>query len=321
LRIFEDIETKCRFRNPVVTIGIFDGIHAGHRKILDSLQKTAARENGESIVITLWPHPRTLLQDDNNDFRLLNTLEEKKTLLSSIGVDNLIIVPFTKDLSLLEPDDFITRYLVEKIGIHTLVVGFDHHFGHNREGSIGKIMESSRKHKFRVEQVDALSTDGKKISSTLIRNLLAEGNIEEANRLLEYPYPLTGTVVGGSRLGRAIGYPTANIQPDEALKMIPGDGVYAITATIGNEVRKGMLNIGFRPTVAKESPTRIIEAHLFDFHQDLYGKKLTLAFYKRLRNEFCFEGVIELKQQLEIDEVQARQSLSGITLENEESND
>jgi riboflavin kinase / FMN adenylyltransferase len=309
MKIYNGIHNCPVFRNPVVTIGIFDGVHKGHREILECLKLKAIQHQGESVVITLWPHPRMILQPGTNNLKLLSTLEEKEHLLHDAGIDNLLILPFTMDFAALEPCDFIRQYLVEGIGVAHLVIGFDHHFGRNREGNYQKITECACKSGFTVEKLDAITTTHGVLSSTFIRTLLEEGRLDEANQALGYDYTLTGKVVGGSRLGRTIGYPTANIEPSESWKLVPSVGVYAVDLMLGEEKLKGMLNIGFKPTVSSGESVRTIEVHIFDFDRDLYGKNLNLAFRKKMRNEKRFLNLEELKEQLVRDEQEARQVL------------
>jgi riboflavin kinase/FMN adenylyltransferase len=312
VRIFNDIDACCNFRKPAVTIGTFDGVHRGHEIVLNALKEVSHATGGESVVVTLWPHPRAVLQPEGGNIRSLSTLEEKQMLLEQKGVDNLIVLPFTRELASLRPEEFLQVYLVQKINVHTLVVGFDHQFGKNRQGDIELLQAFASKHSISVYQPEAYLIDGQKVSSTMIRNLLEKGQIEQANHFLGYAYRLSGKVTGGSRIGRTIGFPTANIEPSDSLKLIPADGVYAVTVFAEGVWFPGMLNIGKRPTINDKNDTRTVEVHIFDYNQDLYGKNVTLAFHFRLRNEMKFNSVQELKAQLERDAMHARSLLTTI---------
>jgi len=295
----------------VVTIGIFDGVHTGHKIILERLKAIATSLNGESVVITLWPHPRTVLNSGKQDLRLLNTLEEKQHYLAQNGIDHLIILPFTHEFSRLSSCDFIKDYLIDKLRVKCLVVGFNHHFGRDREGDIEKIRECSDTYHFHLEKINALRIEGSEVSSSRIRENLDNGNLAQANSLLGYTYGLSGTVVEGNQLGRKIGFPTANIEPSEKYKLIPADGVYAVMVEVEKNIYKGVLNIGFRPTVSAEQGKKSIEVHIMDFNQLLYNKKITVLFRERIREELRFPGLEELKIQLEKDRLNALEILEN----------
>ncbi|HQK38188.1 MAG TPA: bifunctional riboflavin kinase/FAD synthetase [Bacteroidales bacterium] len=314
MRIFRNIQDCCDFRKPVVTIGTFDGVHRGHEVVLSALNDIARNTGGESVVITLWPHPRAVLQPEGGNIRILSTLNEKVMLLEQKGIDNLLVLPFTRELASLSPEEFLRFYLVEKIKVRSLVVGFDHQFGKNREGDIAFLRYFAAQNSIDVYQPDAHLVDGQKVSSTLIRKLLEQGQVEQANTFLGYAYPLTGKVTGGSRIGRTIGFPTANIEPEDPLKLVPAGGVYAVTVLADGMWRQGMLNIGWRPTINDNALNQTIEVHIFDYDQDLYGKNLTLAFHFRLRDEMKFSNVQELKQQLERDAMHTRLLLASVNM-------
>lgn len=307
MKIYTRVPEVNAIPGPIATIGIFDGVHTGHRAVLSKLAKVANALGGSPVVITMWPHPRLVLNPEDRKLRFLSTLSEKEKLLEAAGVEHLIVLPFTQEFARLDPCTFILQYLVEKTGVRHLLVGFDHHFGRDREGNYERIAECAANYGFTVEQQEAVSTDGAVISSTLIRNLLETGQLEEANAALGYPYSLTGTVTEGRRLGRELGYPTANILPEEPWKLVPSSGVYAVEVLAEGKMTTGMLNIGFRPTVNDDRELRTIEVHIFDFHHDLYGKKLTLAFRKKLRDERRFDSLDLLKKQLAEDEQKARE--------------
>ena len=292
---------KFSGRNPVVTVGIFDGVHLGHRFILQRLREAARRFGGESTLVTLWPHPRTILNQVDGKFRLLNTLEEKSLMLEREGLDHLVVIPFTESFSRLSSCDFIREYLVEKIGIRHLVVGFNHRFGRDREGDFNKLAECAKEYGFGIEKVPAMKEKGGEVSSSRIRRLLQNGDVAAANRLLGWDYLFSGNVVGGSRLGTEIGFPTANIIHDEEIKLIPADGVYAVTVRLKENKYMGMLNIGSRPTVNHDARRKTIEVHLLDFEENIYNEHIQIQFVKRLREERRFRDVEALKKQLKID--------------------
>jgi riboflavin kinase / FMN adenylyltransferase len=291
--------SKTVFAKPSVTIGIFDGVHKGHAKIIEALKKQAQNLNGDSVVMTLWPHPREVLFK-GKEIKLLNTLEEKYSLMHQMGVDHFVVIPFDQAFSNLSAFDFIKEILVEKIGICCLVVGYDNHFGKNKEGDLSVIKKAASVLNFNVEHVPALFEDENRVSSTSIRVFLELGDIEKASKYLGYSYSLTGKVVKGKMLGKTIGFPTANIEASP-IKIIPRTGVYAVTVNVGNDQFNGMLNIGFRPTVEKVLLHKSIEVHLIGFEGNLYDKEITITFAKRLRDEIKFGGLTELKSQIEID--------------------
>jgi riboflavin kinase / FMN adenylyltransferase len=292
---------EIRINKPVATIGIFDGVHRGHKLILEKLKAAASRIGGETVVITLWPHPRSVLMPEMQDLRLLNTLEEKQLYMEVNGIDHLIILPFTREFSRLSSCDFIKEYLIDKIGVSHLVVGFNHHFGRDREGDIEKIRECSDSYHFNLEKLNAYLIDGIEVSSSRIREKLEKGELEEANTWLGYPYSLTGIVIVGSQIGRKIGFPTANIEPLEKYKLIPADGVYAVKVELGDSIYNGMLNIGYRPTVSENKENKSIEVHIINFEGFLYNQRITVYFHERLREELRFNSMDELRLQLEKD--------------------
>ena len=276
----------------VATIGTFDGAHFGHRKILGTVVDSARAINAESVVISFHPHPRLFLYPEDNPLRLLQTIEEKVERLSALGIDKLLLIPFTKDFSRLTSDQFIEKVLVETVGIKKIVIGYDHRFGKNRTGSIDDLHKAKGRYGFEVQEIPAQQVDNAKVSSTKIRNALLEGNVSLANKYLGYEYPVSGTVIQGEKLGRTIGYPTANVQPFEKWKLIPGDGVYLATLEIEGETFDGMCNIGKKPTVG-EFP-RGIEINLFDFNRDIYDKEVTVRFQEWIRADAKFDSLEEL---------------------------
>ncbi len=287
----------------IVTSGTFDGVHLGHQKILARLKELATRKQGETVLLTYWPHPRLILQPEDKSLRLLSTLSEKVNLLEEMGVDHLIILPFTKELSQMSSEEFIREILVDKIQTKTLVIGYDHKFGKNREGSFEYLQSHSHLFGFAIEEISRQDVDDLGVSSTKIRTALAQGDISTANKYLGRPYDLSGQVVNGQQIGRSLGFPTANIQIADDFKLLPRDGAYAVYAEVGAIRYKAILNIGDRPTVDGEKKT--IEAHLIDFKGNLYGQELRIYFQEFLREEKKFESLDALKNQLVIDRERA----------------
>lgn len=297
MKIYTDLKDFSAL-NPVVTIGTFDGVHLGHRKVIRRLQELAHRVNGETVIFTFYPHPRLVLSEENNGLRLINTLEEKKVLLEAAGIDHLVIYPFTKEFSKLSYVEFVEQILVKQLGMRYLVVGYDHRFGHNREGKYEDLKVFADQLNFKIERQDVLNMDAINVSSTKIRKAIGEGDINTANKYLGYRFFIKGDVVDGKKLGSKIGFPTANIDPQESYKLVPKDGVYAVKVDVDDKRYLGMLNIGVRPTVNNQLDNRSIEVHILDFDQDIYYKNITIHFYKRIRNEQFFASIDDLKAQL-----------------------
>lgn len=313
---------------PVVTIGTFDGIHKGHYEIISRLIKLTKKVHGESVVFTLWPHPRIVIEPNNTNLRLLNTLEEKIELLEKSGIEHLIIFPFTKEFSQLSSYDFIKEILVNQVGVKFLVFGYDHQFGRNREGKFNNLIEYANLFGFKIEKIDALNIAQINVSSTKIRNALVSGNIALANKYLGYDYFLKGIVGDGSKIGRSLGFPTANLIVQDRYKLIPADGVYAVEVRINNKYYKGLprkeerpqldkkkiqrgklyrgiLNIGIRPTIKDHSEDKSIEVHILDFNKNIYNKEITIIFKKKIRDEQKFDNIELLKKQLLSDKKEA----------------
>ncbi|MGB2224870.1 MAG: bifunctional riboflavin kinase/FAD synthetase [Polaribacter sp.] len=291
-----------------VTIGTFDGVHFGHQRILEKLVSDAKRAGKKSILLTFFPHPRMVLQKDSS-LELINTIEERKNLLAKTGLDYLIIHPFSKEFSRLTALAFVRDILVNQFNVSKLCIGYDHHFGKNREGNITQLQEYSKLYDFDIEEIPAQDIDDVSVSSTKIRKALAEGNVKTANTYLGYSFMLNGNVVNGKQLGGKIGFPTANIDVEEAYKLIPKTGVYVVRSTIKDEIIYGMMNIGKRPTVDGKHQT--IEVHFFDFNQDLYEQSLTVELLYFLRDEHKFDSVEHLISQLQKDEIQARDFIAN----------
>ncbi len=299
MRIHTDF-TNYNAINPVVTVGAFDGVHLGHLEILKRLKQIADETSGEAVVVSFWPHPRHIL-NAHLSLKLLNTPSEKNVLLKNAGIDHLVIIPFDSSFSDLSSSQFIKSYLVERLKVKNILMGYNHHFGKDRQGNIDLIRQYSVEFGFKVNQIPPHIIENEKISSTKIRHAIAEGEIEFANKLLGYHYLITGNVVEGKKLGREIGFPTANIRIDEEYKLIPKDGVYAVKVTVNNVIYKGMLNIGYRPTVNADIISKTLEVHILEFYEDIYNQQITIEFVAKIRDEIKFPGLSALKAQLELD--------------------
>ena len=298
MKIFNAIQEFTAPAKTIVTLGTFDGVHKGHKSLLDKLINSSKELGCETAVLTFFPHPRMVLQPDA-DVKLLNTITEKAILLEASGVDNLIIHPFSREFSRLTAEDFVKDILVTRLNARKIIIGHDHRFGRNRTATTQDLIRMGEEFGFEVEQISPLDVDDVTISSTKIRNALLEGDIAMANSYLGYPYFITGTVTTGKQLGRTIGYPTANIAIPETYKLIPARGVYAVSAVINGATVYGMMNIGTRPTV--DGTNQTIEVNFFDFDADIYGVELKINMYHRLRSEQKFEGLDALKAQLATD--------------------
>ena len=295
------IHENISLKHPVATIGIFDGVHTGHHYILDELIKQAAAHGGESVVVTLWPHPRIVLSSNLHDFKLLHTRKEKIRELERSGIDELIFVPFNKEIASYSACEFVQNYLVDKLGIEVLLLGYDNRFGRDRKGDPEGLAMCASRNNFRIEKLKEYTALTGRVSSTLIREAILKGELEQAEKMLGYHYYLSGTIVEGNHIGRKIGFPTANIHPNDPYKLIPMNGVYAIRAELQGNMYRGMLNIGFRPTIDSSAAVKTIEAHLFDVSGDFYDQEVVIHFIKRVRDEMKFSGLEALKQQLELD--------------------
>ena len=298
MKIFHSINDFRSSKKTILTLGTFDGVHIGHRKILERITQNTENGNYESLVLTFFPHPRMVLQGES-EVKLLNTLSEKIDLLEKIGVQNLVIHPFDITFSRLTAEEFVKTVLINQFDIKKIIIGYDHRFGRNRTANIDDLIAFGKQHDFEVEQISVQEIDAVSISSTKIRNALMEGNMALANEYLGYEYFLTGTIVRGKQLGRTIDFPTANLQMEENYKLIPRNGVYVVKSTINQKTVFGMMNIGLNPTVAGENLA--IEIHFFDFDEELYNQKISVSLLEYLRPEQKFESVAFLKQQLEKD--------------------
>lgn len=309
MKVHYNIESYKNIKNPIVTVGTFDGVHFGHQKILEKLVSEAKAAGKKSVLLTFFPHPRMVLQK-NAKIEMINTIDERSALLEKTGLDYLIIHPFSKAFSRTSALEFVRDTLVNTLNISKLIIGYDHHFGKNREGNIDQLTEYSHLYDFTVEEILAQDIDDVSVSSTKIRRALAGGNLKTANNYLGYNFMLNGLVVNGKQLGGKIGYPTANIDVQEAYKLIPKTGVYVVQSTIEDKTIFGMMNIGSRPTVDGNHQT--IEVHFFDFNQDLYGKHLTISLLYFLRDEHKFDAISSLVLQLKKDEETARNYIKNL---------
>lgn len=304
MKIYEGLEGFLPVPNAVVTSGTFDGVHLGHQKIIHRIREIARKIQGETVLITFWPHPRLVLYPNEHDLRLLSTFEEKANLLRQFGIDHLVTIPFTQEFSQLSSEEFIRSVLIDKIQTKKLVIGYDHRFGKNREGSFEYLKEHSSDFGFELEEISRQDVEDIGVSSTKIRKALELGDVKTASNYLGRPYELNGLVVKGQQIGRSIGFPTANIHIPNDYKLIPHDGVYAVEAKVEGILYKAMLNIGNRPTV--DGSKKTVEAHLFDFQGDLYNKLITVYFREFIREEKKFESLEALKNQLFQDQKTAK---------------
>ena len=307
MKVFSSIPNFPSENKTIITIGTFDGVHLGHKVILDRLHKIAKKTKYKSILLTFFPHPRHVLQKDDQEMKLINTLNERQELLKKAELDNLIMHQFTKKFSRIKSANFVRDILVEKLNVHTLVIGYDHHFGRNREGSIPELKVLAELYDFNIEMISPQLFQDVTVSSTKIRQLLEKGKIEKANHYLGYDFFINGEVVKGNGIGNTIGFPTANILIKNKWKLFPADGVYAVKVNINNRSLKGMINIGKKPTVGGKDKS--LEVHIFDFSNNIYGKEIKVRFIRRIRDEKRFEDLEGLKKQLFIDKNRAIQIL------------
>ncbi len=301
MQVFYSLSDFNSQKGTVVTIGSFDGVHLGHQKIINQLVTVAKNEKLESVVLTFLQHPRNILQDKQNIF-LLNSNQEKIFLLEKTGIDNLIILPFNMEFASLSGEDFVKKILVEKIHVKKIIIGYDHRFGKNRMSNIDDLIQFGEKYHFNVTQISAQEINEISISSTKIRNAISTGNIALANKYLGYTYNFTGKVVMGKQLGRTINFPTANIEMNNNLKLLPKNGVYIVRGFWDNKLHDGMMNIGNNPTVSNNHDSSSIEIHFFSISEDLYSLDITVFCYQFIREEKKFDNLEDLKAQLFQDE-------------------
>ena len=298
MKIFHSINDFRSTKKTIITLGTYDGVHIGHKKILERVLQNTNDEQYESLVLTFFPHPRMVLQGDS-DIKLLNTINEKIDLLQEIGIENLVIHPFDETFSRLTAEEFVKTILVDQLNIQKIIIGYDHRFGRNRTANIDDLINYGEQYGFEVEQISVQEINEISVSSTKIRQALIEGNMALANDYLGYDYFITGTVIQGKQLGRTINFPTANLAIQENYKLIPQNGVYIVKSSIDNKLVYGMMNIGFNPTVNGQN--RSIEVHYFDFDADLYSKEIRVSILHRIRSEQKFPTFDLLKAQLEKD--------------------
>ena len=323
MKVHKDLEQLPLFRNAVVTIGTFDGVHVGHQQIIQQLKTEAEKINGETVIITFHPHPRKIIGASPKEIRLINTLEEKTELLEEKGIDHLVIVPFTQAFAAFSAEEYVCDFLIARFHPHTIIIGYDHRFGKERKGDYHLLEDSSGIYKYVLKEIPVHVLNAVSVSSTRIREAIINSDIESANRLLGYDFFFEGSVIEGNKLGRTIGYPTANLKIQDEEKIVPGDGVYVVELSLANDQLsiekasneeihlpfaihhslKGMMNIGNRPTV--DGTKKIIEVNVFDFDKNIYGKTLRVYIKKYLRGEQKFSGLDALKEQLAKDKINA----------------
>ncbi|CAI8160351.1 MAG: Riboflavin biosynthesis protein RibF [Crocinitomicaceae bacterium] len=304
MQVHYGFESYKNIKNPIVTVGTFDGVHFGHQKIIQRLQKIAKKNNGESVLLTFDPHPRKILLNDQG-LKLIHTINEKINILENLGLDHLVIYPFTLEFSKFSAKRYIDELLIQKLGTHTLVIGYDHHFGNDREGNIDLLKKYEKSNPFYLEEIKAHEIEEIKISSTKVRSAIEKGNIHLVNDYCGHFYEFSGEVVRGNGIGKTIGTPTANIKLNSNEKIIPLDGVYAVICQIKDTIYKGIMNIGFKPTV-DEGQKRTVEIHLFDYEKDIYGQDLRTKVIERIRDEVKFNSLKELKSQILKDNEKAK---------------
>jgi riboflavin kinase/FMN adenylyltransferase len=300
MKVYYSTDTIPTFQKAVVTIGTFDGVHTGHKSILEQLKREAIRIGGETVIITFHPHPRKVIVTGQPGIQLINTIDEKIELLDQNGIDHLVVVPFTDTFAQQSPEAYIEQFLVEKFHPHTVIIGYDHRFGKNRQGDYKLLELYSDRLGFNLMEIPAHVINDNTVSSTRIREAVLEGNTDRANTLLGYDFFFEGTVVDGNKLGRTLGYPTANLRIENEEKCIPGNGIYAVLVEVRSKkpgnLLKGMMSIGIRPTIG--GTDRVIEVNIFDFNEDIYGATLRVYVKKYLRSEVKFNGLDALVEQL-----------------------
>jgi len=301
MKIYHNIDDFKAINGAVVTIGTFDGVHEGHRKIISKITELAKASGGESVILTFFPHPRMILHPEDQSIKLITTMPEKAELLEALGVDHLIITPFSRDFSNQTPEQYIEQVLVKQIGTKKIVIGYDHRFGKDRSGGLEDLQRLAPVYGFEVMEIPEQDINEVAVSSTRIRKALLESDIATANTFLGYPFFITGKVIRGDQIGRKIGYPTANIQPIESYKLIPGDGIFAVGLYIEGAYYQGMAYIGQRPTV--NGITRNIEVNIFDFDKEIYNQNIRMEFLHYIRGDIKFDSLEALTAQLAQDKV------------------
>lgn len=299
MRVYNDLFFIEKNDNTIITIGTFDGVHLGHQEIFNVLINNAKNNGCRSFVLTFEPHPRMVIQP-NSQLKLLTTFQEKVEILEKMGIDNLLVIPFTKEFSQLTPEEFFRKYILEGLGVKKMVIGYDHHFGKGRDGDEQKIRELGSANNFEVQKTEAVTINETVVSSSKIRNALSEGEVKNAAQMLGRNYSFSGIVVVGDKRGRELGFPTANIQLENGLKLVPKNGVYAVKVFLEDGIFDGVMNIGLRPTF-KETKIVLSEVHILNFNEDIYGKQIRVEFIARIRDEKKFGSKEELIKQIEID--------------------
>jgi len=308
MKIYHNINDFKPVKNAVVTIGTFDGVHIGHRKIIATLCELAKQTGGETVILTFFPHPRMILHPEDQDIKLITTIGEKAKLLEDLGIDHLIVTPFSRDFSNLSALEYIHDVLVARIGVKKIVIGYDHRFGKDRKGGLEDLQRLSKEFDYEVIEIPEQDINAVAVSSTKIREALLNDKVALANQYLGYPFFINGKVIRGDQIGRQIGYPTANILVGETYKLIPADGIFAVTVNVGDELYQGMAYIGHRPTI--NGMTRNIEVNIFDFDHDIYDQIIRINFHHFVRSDFKFDSLDELKLQLAKDRVDVLKLLS-----------
>lgn len=307
MQVHFDIDKLPGFNKAVITIGTFDGVHQGHKKVISQLVKTAQSIGGESVIITFYPHPRKVVASSILGIRLINTLQEKLELLAALQIDHVIVTPFTEAFANQEPDIYLKEFLIDRFHPHTIIIGYDHRFGKNRAGNYKMLEDHQTKYHYHLQEIPKYILDDIGISATKIRQAILQGDAATANHLLGYLFFFEGEVMHGDKLGRELGYPTANLKINSEEKIIPGDGIYAIYASLKNndgeygEMMKGMMSIGFRPTV--DGTKRVIEVNLFDFNKDIYGQNIRVYVKQFLRAEEKFDSLQALIDKIGEDKI------------------
>ncbi len=309
MQVHRDIDNLPAFRNTVVTIGTFDGVHMGHRQVIDKLKTEAKVVDGETVIITFHPHPRKVVSSTILGIRLINTLDEKIELLEQLGVDHVVVVPFTDAFANQPAEDYIKNFLIDKFHPHTIIIGYDHHFGRDRLGDYRLLEKDTGKYNYQLKEIPKHILENISISSTNIREAILHSDITTADKLLGYEFFFSGIVVHGDKLGRKLGYPTANLKITDEEKIVPGNGIYAVYAQPEGytEKLKGMMSIGFRPTV--DGKKRVVEVNIFDFDKEIYDQTLKVFVKKYLREEIKFDGLEALVKQIDRDKVNSLQVL------------
>lgn len=308
MRVFKGLDHLPPFRNAVLTIGTYDGVHAGHQVIIQKINEIAHKIDGESVVLTFDPHPRIVLHPDNKELRLISTIDEKIELFEKFGLENLVITPFSKEFASMEAEDYVREILVNHFHPAVIVIGYDHRFGKGRQGDIELLRKLGPRYHFEVEEISVQTIDEISVSSTKVRNALLDCHIKDANTWLAHPFILQGKVIHGDKIGRTIGFPTANLKVEDPHKLIPPIGVYAVWVEVKNKRYKGALSISNRPTVLNDGELRV-EVFILDFHEDIYGENIKLVFEDFIRGDIKFESMDALTEQIKNDVEQVRSAL------------